>query len=261
MSELRMVARTPGPALRPYVTDLVAYREEYPEPRARTEYPFPGAVLIIGLAAPMHVGGVPYTSFTGGLSDRASGTLVSGAAEGVEARLSPLGARRLFGVPMGELTNVILPAEDLLGPWFRTAAARLAETGSWERRLELAERMLTAHIHERPELGPQVPWAWAQLLGSAGGVSIASLAESLGWSHRHLVARFHDEVGLTPKTAARMIRFSRAMRLLRAGLPPALVAAEAGFYDQAHLNRDFRAFAGAPPGVVAAGFTAVPQPV
>ena len=58
---------------------------------------------------------------------------------------------------------------------------------------------------------------------------------------------------LPPKTAARIFRFNRALRLLRE-LPAgglAELAFECGYYDQAHLNRDFRAFAGTSPGELA----------
>ncbi|WP_165977694.1 helix-turn-helix domain-containing protein [Nonomuraea diastatica] len=79
---------------------------------------------------------------------------------------------------------------------------------------------------------------------------MSSLAESLGWSHRHLVARFHDQIGLTPKTAARVIRFGRAARLLQAGASIARVAAECGFYDQAHMNREFRVLGDVTPGQI-----------
>lgn len=151
---------------------------------------------------------------------------------------------------MRELTNLTLPVEDLLGPWSGTAVARLAETPSWPDRLALTDRLLSRRILAAPEVGPQIPWAWGRLLASGGTVAVRSLGEELGWSHRHLVARFHDQVGLSPKTAARVIRFDRALGRLRAGAPIAEVAADCGFYDQAHLSREFRALAGAPPGQV-----------
>jgi transcriptional regulator GlxA family with amidase domain len=55
-------------------------------------------------------------------------------------------------------------------------------------------------------------------------------------------------VGLSPKTAARVIRFDRALGLLRGGVPLAEVAAACGYYDQAHFTREFRALAETTPG-------------
>ncbi|MDP4501502.1 helix-turn-helix domain-containing protein [Nonomuraea turcica] len=245
-----MVEAAPSAALRPYVTRLCAYREHYGSPITRSEAAMPGAVLILAFGAPMEVGGERFTAFTGGLGDRFTVTRVSGPCEGVEVVLTPFGARRLYGLPLRHLTNLTVPVGDLLGPWADMVVGRLAETPSWRERLALADRLLTARIHEEPPLGPEVPWAWARLLASGGRLSAASLAESLGWSHRHLVARFQDQIGLPPKTVARVIRFGRAMRMLHSGTPIAQVAAECGFYDQAHMNREFRVLGDTTPGQI-----------
>ncbi len=66
----------------------------------------------------------------------------------------------------------------------------------------------------------------------------------MGWSPRHLQTRFRAETGLTPKAALRVTRFDRARRRLRPWTPLAQTAAESGYYDQAHLARDFRDLAG-----------------
>ncbi|MET7330206.1 AraC family transcriptional regulator [Nonomuraea sp. NPDC005650] len=247
---LAMVEATPSAALRPYVTRLCAYREHYDTPVVRSETAMPGAVLILAFGAPMEAGGRRVTAFSGGLGDRFTVTRTMGPCEGVQAVLTPFGARRLYGVPMRHLTNLVLPLGDLLGPWAETALDRLASTPSWQDRLALADRLLRERIAAGPRLRPEVPWAWARLLESGGRVGVSRLAESLGWSHRHLVARFQDEVGLPPKTAARVIRFGRAMRLLRSGPDIASVAAECGFYDQAHMNREFRALGDTTPGQI-----------
>ncbi|GAA3582204.1 AraC family transcriptional regulator [Nonomuraea rosea] len=247
---LAMVEATPSAALRPYVTRLCAYREHYGSPVTRSEMAMPGAVLILGFGSPMEVGGEPVTAFSGGLGDRFTVTRTVGPSEGVEVVLTPFGARRLYGVPMRHLKNLTLPLGDLLGPWADMAVGRLAETPSWQDRLALTDRLLAARIRSAPAIGPELPWAWARLLESGGRLGVSSLAESLGWSHRHLVARFHDQIGLSPKAAARVIRFGRAMRLLRSGRPIAWAAAECGFYDQAHMNREFRLLGDTTPGQI-----------
>ena len=79
---------------------------------------------------------------------------------------------------------------------------------------------------------------------------IGRLAAEVGWSHKHLITRFRQQVGLGPKTAARLIRFDGVWRRLdQAGDRPdwGLVAAEAGYADQAHLVREFRQFTGTTP--------------
>ncbi|MGP3936723.1 helix-turn-helix domain-containing protein [Nonomuraea sp. KM88] len=245
-----MLEAAPSALLRPYVTRLCAYSERYAEPVTRSETAMPGAVLILAFGTPMEVQGQRVSAFAGGLGDRFTVTRTMGPTEGVEVFLTPFGARRLFGLPMRHLTNRVVPVGDLPGAWEDTVVGRLAGTPSWRARLALADRLLCERILSGPEVGPELPWAWARLLESGGRLSASSLAESLGWSHRHLVARFHDQIGLTPKTAARVIRFGRAARLVRAGTPIALAAAECGYYDQAHMNREFRVLGDTTPGQI-----------
>ncbi|MFI6323266.1 helix-turn-helix domain-containing protein [Nonomuraea sp. NPDC050556] len=249
-SGLWMVEAAPSAALRPYVTRLVAYREGYDAPLERTEYPWTGVVLVFGFGAALECAGVQVTSFAAGLSDRPTHTRIRALTQGVEVFLTPFGARRLLGMPMSEVANRIVPVDDLFGRWGGAAVARLAEQPTWREQVRLVDRLLMERIHDAPELGPQVPWAWARLLESGGAVSVASLADALGWSHRHLVARFHDQVGLSPKAVARVVRFNRALSLLTPEVSLAELAAECGFYDQAHMNREFRALSGTTPGQI-----------
>ncbi len=81
---------------------------------------------------------------------------------------------------------------------------------------------------------------------------MSELVAQTGWSGRHLASRFRAEIGLTPKAAARVIRFDRARRrligqLADPGYRLADLAADCGYFDQAHLAREFRALAGCPP--------------
>ncbi|MGW4094118.1 helix-turn-helix domain-containing protein [Nocardia sp. NPDC004718] len=83
---------------------------------------------------------------------------------------------------------------------------------------------------------------------------IARIAESVGWSHKHLITKFTQQVGLSPKTAARIIRFDRVRSLLRQNPHPPLhqIAADCGYADHSHLDRDFRSFSSfTPSGYIA----------
>lgn len=95
---------------------------------------------------------------------------------------------------------------------------------------------------------PELRFAWEAVVASGGEVSVRDLADETGWSRQHLARRFRGEFGLTPKLAARVVRFERAREMLRLS-PPfvsiAQVAAVCGYYDQAHLNRDFAALVAA----------------
>ena len=78
---------------------------------------------------------------------------------------------------------------------------------------------------------------------------MTELATELGCSRKHLAARFREYVGLPPKLVARMLRFRHASDCLLGASSFSLpeVAAACGYYDQAHLHRDFRDFAQTTP--------------
>jgi transcriptional regulator GlxA family with amidase domain len=86
--------------------------------------------------------------------------------------------------------------------------------------------------------------------------------DETGWSRRHVTERFRNQLGITPKAYARLLRFGHATALLMETSPArtlAHVATEAGYYDQSHLTRDFTALAGMTPGTYAGDAAAVPE--
>nr|WP_246293401.1 helix-turn-helix domain-containing protein [Naumannella cuiyingiana] len=83
---------------------------------------------------------------------------------------------------------------------------------------------------------------------TGGTVRIDELATRIGWGRRRLTREFRAEYGVSPKQAARVTRFDRSRRLLAAGRPLAELAASAGFFDQAHLSREYAALAERSPG-------------
>lgn len=90
------------------------------------------------------------------------------------------------------------------------------------------------------------------MVRSGGTASVSTVATSVGWSRQHLARRFGDEFGLGPKLAGRVVRFERARRMLQSTpsfVSMAHVAAACGYYDQAHLNRDFAELAGCAPTI------------
>ncbi len=90
---------------------------------------------------------------------------------------------------------------------------------------------------------------------SGGRVRVGSVAEKIGWSRRHFASTFERTYGVTPKVAARLFRFENAARMLTLGTPPAEVATISGYFDQAHMHRDFELFRGCTPGQLAGGRT------
>jgi AraC-like DNA-binding protein len=151
---------------------------------------------------------------------------------------------------MHELANRVVGVDDILPRRERDLPARLAEAPSSEARFALLDEILATRLAEARPPSPEVVWAWRALVHTNGRVPIGILAKKLGRSRRHLIARFRDQIGLPPKTVARILRFDRVVELLQSRTETgfAELAQECGYFDQAHLTRDFRAFAGTTPG-------------
>jgi AraC-like DNA-binding protein len=82
-----------------------------------------------------------------------------------------------------------------------------------------------------------------------GNAAIRAVADRVGFSPRHFIELFNDQVGMTPKVFCRVRRFQRVLsQIQRHDARWAELAADCGFYDQAHLIRDFREFCGMTPG-------------
>jgi AraC-like DNA-binding protein len=113
----------------------------------------------------------------------------------------------------------------------------------------LVDQFLLRRLADGPRPAREVGWAWHRLVATGGSEPIGEIAREVGWSHKHLIAKFKQQVGLPPKTAARLVRLDTVWpQLAGSGAPNwARIAAEAGYADQAHLIRDFRRFTGTTP--------------
>jgi AraC-like DNA-binding protein len=244
-----VVEREPDPRLRHVVLSYTAYVEHASAPMRRLEVPFAGIPMILSLGPSLLVDGVRHRSFVAGLDDTLTITEYEGEQRGIQVNLTPLGARRLLGLPMAQLARRVVALEDVLGRAGSRLVERLRDAPGCEARFALLDAALLARLREAAPVAAQLEHAWARLRASDGAVAIATLAGEVGWSRRHLTQRFGDDVGLPPKAVARILRFERVTRALRARGAGGLadVAYACGYADQAHLNRDFRAFAGTTP--------------
>lgn len=239
------------PAGSPAATGVCGFREWGP-PVCRREVPHPDYTLVLSFGDPLLVDAVRHTSFLAGLSDRATRTAHAGAQHGIELRLPPATAQALLRRPLHELANAVVALPDLLGVEADGLVDRLASTPDWERRFALLDGYLAGQLADAPPLAAEVHWALEVLTRRHGRVPVGRLARATGWSQRHFTARFREQVGLAPKAYARVLRFHYAYRRMLAAPEQcrAQIAADAGYYDQPHLNRDFRDLAGLAPGAL-----------
>lgn len=185
-------------------------------------------------------------SFVAGMSAVPVSTVATPTYRCVQAYLTPIGVRQLLGEEGRDLADRVVALEELAPDLIGPTAERLAEAPDWQTRLAILESALL----RRAELGRPadevVTGAWRQIHRSGGQVRIADVVERSGRSHRHVSARFREQVGLTPKTVSAIVRFERASADL-GHAPLSQVAAHHGYADQSHLSRDVARFAGESP--------------
>jgi len=258
-----MVSGTPAPPLRPFVDHYIGYRMSGYPPGLHRGLPSRYMTFIVSIGPSIDVvrqsnpsqDPQSYGCVLSGL--QATPALIShtGHQEGVEIELTPLGCRILFGMPASALWDATLELDEIVGRAGIELWERLQVTTGWDERFAACDRALI-RLAGDDEVAPELRRCWSTLVGSGGRISVAHLAGETGYSRQNLTRRFRDEFGLGPKLAARVVRFERARRLLEAGPPGrsiAEVAGACGYYDQAHLNRDFADLAGCTPTELLAG--------
>lgn len=243
--------RPPSPRLAGLVVSVTGYRERTALPIHQREAAPLAVPLIVSFGTPFEIalsrpatGGDAQPSFASGLHPGMVDIRSDGSAACVQVDFTPLGAARLFGGALREITGRMAPLDALYGRAAIALRDAMAEAPDWPSRFALAEEFCIARLGAAPP--PEIAFAWRRLV--AGAPRVEAIAQELGWSRQRLHHRMRGTLGLGPKPIARMLRFHRACGLARRGGEGwAGIAAASGYADQAHLVRDFRAFAGETP--------------
>ncbi|HRC84032.1 MAG TPA: helix-turn-helix domain-containing protein [Thermoanaerobaculia bacterium] len=166
------------------------------------------------------------------------------------AHFHPGGAFPFFGVAADELAGHHLSLEEL---WGESRAnelrSRLLAARSPQAAIEILEQALCTAVKRPLARHPAVAFALAGLSRAPATATVARLVRGVGLSPRRFLELFRQEVGLGPKAYCRVRRFQAALALAwgRPVIDWARLALDCGYYDQAHLIRDFRAFSGLAP--------------
>jgi AraC-like DNA-binding protein len=245
------VPRPPG--LLPGIA-MAGFRQRVPGPVEIAMVAHPSVTLIVDLS---EGGGVvrdaggrrEHGSFVAGLLP---GRVRTGGRGGecLQIRLSPVAAAAVLGAS-AELTGTVVALDDVWGRDAGQLEERLRTASSWDERFAVAVDVLGRRAGRRP-VEPEVAHAWRRTVAGRGRVRVEGLAEEVGWSRKRLWSRFRAQLGVTPKKAARLVRFDHAAHLLAAGHAAASVAVRSGYADQSHLHREVMAMAGVTPAAVAA---------
>ena len=178
--------------------------------------------------------------------------LLSGIVEVFTVQFTPTGLHALFGIAMHHAVDTAVPAGDLIGTeMVRRLHDRLAAAPDHAARAALCDDTLLAYRDVRGSTGRSsiAGRAVAAIERGRGMASVADLSAAAGLSPRQLRRLFEAEVGMTPKLYARIVRLDAALSARRAApdRPWTDIAHDLGWFDQAHLDKDFRVLAGSTP--------------
>jgi AraC-like DNA-binding protein len=245
---------TPALPLRPFVSHYAGSRMRDVPQWQHTGLPSRYIDLIVSLAKPIEIARMPgaqspgaYRAFVAGLQQAPALVRMGGDLDCLHVFLKPGAARALLGVSGREVAAQVVHLADINGAMCDELVERLSGADTWQERFVAMDRVLLRRL--RPVTMPDaMAWAWRRLAITHGRMAVHELARDGGVSRRHFGERFTSEFGIAPKAAARVFRFEHACRLfLRSPHRIADVAVASGFYDQAHMVREWHALAGCSP--------------
>ena len=227
----------------PFVEAFWLFENRSGSPAAHPVVPDARSDLVVHLAGPERAEFIGCMTRTE-IVRAAGGTVMAGV------RFRPGAVHALSGLPMHEITDLSADPRDLLGRRWLELHATLRRESEKEpgRVIPILDRWLARVLAGQGGPTP-VSLAARAIQDSNGLAPLKNLASELGLSVRHLQRLFLLQVGLSPKLFARVTRFQAVHRFLSGhGLAClAQAALDAGYYDQAHFNRDYKEFAGVPP--------------
>lgn len=171
-----------------------------------------------------------------------------GVARAIVLPFKPGWSTALLGVAANALTDRVVPLEDIWGRPGSELCRELLATRSLPEVLTRVSRAFARRSSEAFEPSSARLARRAVQLFEGGEARVERVAEQLGVTARHLRRTFTESVGIGPKDFARTVRLRRAVRMAATSKDWARIAADAGYYDQAHLITDFRELVGVTPG-------------
>jgi AraC-like DNA-binding protein len=157
-----------------------------------------------------------------------------------------------YSFPMSELTNTVADADLIFGRGVHDLREQLLAAKSIDRIFRLVEAFLLHQacdaIHEDISTNC-IDYALSSIVNQPTIRWLHQLNEQIGYSQKHFIGLFRDQVGVTPKQYLKIMRFQKAIRAVENNefIRWSQIALESGYYDQAHFINDFKLFSGFTP--------------
>ena len=164
-------------------------------------------------------------------------------------QLPPAGGYAIVAQPIHTLTGITVDLRAVIGRETRMLVERCEDTRSSHDCIRVAVDWLTQRVRRAPELAPWIVNAIGHINRYAGDVRVRELQRDSGLSQSRFATAFRSSVGVTPKQFARIVRFRRSMELIHEGATSLSdIAFVTGYFDQAHMNAEYRHLAHMSPG-------------
>jgi AraC-like DNA-binding protein len=165
------------------------------------------------------------------------------------AFLYPYALPFLFHESPQALTNTTVAIADFLGSDGISLKDEIANAPHHDARIAALSRYLLRKLKSRQQESNGLFQCVQHIVRYKGATAIDALVSDLGISGRHFDRKFISAVGTSPKAFSRLIRFHSSLSLRKGKDFDNLtaLALEAGYYDQSHFIRDFKAFSGLSP--------------
>ena len=246
--------RQPPPGLSSLVCPYIRHSQNLKQPVRLLQAPNPNLYIVIGLGEACSLSGQGISrqlqSFLVDVKTFPLVTEHSGQQCFILIPLPPLSGYQLLGERLLDCTEKVIPLSDIWGRESDLLMEQLADQPSWPEQFSMIDHFLMEKFAQSEyDVCPEIVWAWQQLIAQSGRASLQKMAKTIGWSYRHFSRRFQQHIGITPKLAARQIRFYTSLQLLRMSheYPLSQIALANGYSDQSHFTREFHAFSGCSP--------------
>ena len=173
----------------------------------------------------------------------------TGAIDLFGVRFTHAGAAPFFSFPLNELTGRIIDLKMVLGAEATQTEEKLNDARTLKQRVDIIESALLRLLSQNTGVDVIVENASRMIVENMGLAGIDEVTGTLGVNERTLERRFQQKFGLSPKRFSRIIRFQNFLNAARTEDSRGILdtALSFGYYDQAHLIREFREFSGKTP--------------
>lgn len=154
-----------------------------------------------------------------------------------------------FPFPMSEISDTVVDTDLIWGNKFAFLRERLLAAEDFSRKFQIVEKFLIKEFLSTLNFNPCIEYALREIVRQTEQISLDSLSRKIGYSQKHFITMFKNQVGITPKTYLKLMRFQKAISKIeeQQDCDWALISNDCGFYDQSHFINNFKLLSGFNP--------------